>query len=89
MRNWQAGKNRNCTPHRINDDIEEATVRKNLQEVVEKMKKIGYAVLMDFKEATDDPEGTFNPKTYNIFKPENAPTPAQAAFYKTPLASNE
>ena len=26
--------------------------------------------------------------TYNIFKPENAPTPAQAAFYKTPLASS-
>ena len=87
VRNWQNGKNRNCTPYRINDDIEAATVR-NLQEVVGKMQKIGYAVLMDFKEATDDPEGTLNPMTYNIFKPENAPTPAQAAFYKTPLASS-
>jgi hypothetical protein len=87
VRNWQNGKNRNCTPYRINDDIEAATVR-NLQEVVGKMQKLGYAVLMDFKEATDDPEGTLNPMTYNIFKPENAPTPAQAAFYKTPLASS-
>jgi hypothetical protein len=57
VRNWQAGKVRNCTPERINDDIEEATVR-NLQEVVGKMQKLGYAVLMDYKEATDDPVGT-------------------------------
>ena len=43
---------------------------------------------MDYKEATDDPVGTVNPKTYNIFKPENEPTPAQAVFYKTPLPTS-
>jgi hypothetical protein len=52
------------------------------------MQKLGYAVLMDYKETTDDPVGTLNPKTYNIFKPENEPTPAQAVFYKTPLATS-
>ena len=36
VRNWQAGKLRNCTPHRIHDDIEKATVR-NLSEVGAKM----------------------------------------------------
>ncbi len=87
VRNWQAGKNRNCTPERINDDIEEATVR-NLQEVVGKMQKLGYAVLMDFKKATNDPPGSLNPKTYNILKPENEPTSAQAVFYKTAVASS-
>ncbi len=87
VRNWQAGKLRNSTPERINDDIEEATVR-NLHEVVGKMQKLGYAVLMDYKEATDDPEGTLNPKTYNIFKPENEPTAAQLVFHKTPLGTS-
>jgi hypothetical protein len=87
VRNWQAGKVRNCTPERIYDDIEEATVR-NLSEVVGKMQKFGYAVLMDYKEATDDPAGTLDPKTYNIFKPENEPTPAQAVYHKTPFGNS-
>ena len=87
VRNWQAGKVRNCTPQRIHDDIEKATVR-NLSEVGAKMQKIGYAVLMDYTQATDDPVGTLNPNTYNIFKPENEPTHAQAVFHKTILPTS-
>ena len=82
LRNWVAGKTRNSKPERIYEDIEQATAN-NLGEVLQKMEKIGYAIIKDYNALCDD-TNTIDPKTYKLFREGNAPTVEQAFFHETP-----
>jgi hypothetical protein len=84
LRNWQAEQNRNSKPERIHEDTEEATAN-NLGEVLQKMEKLGYAIIKDYTAVCDDKK-TMDAKTYCIFGEGNAPTPEQTLFHETPPA---
>jgi hypothetical protein len=56
----------------------EATAN-NMIEVFELLRKLGYAVIMDFNQLRDPDEIS----TYSLFQDKHAPTLAQANFYKT------
>jgi hypothetical protein len=79
LRYWQDAKTRNCTPHRIYDDILEATAD-NMPEVLDKMYKLGFAVIRDYNKLRDSSDMS---STYSMFDPSNAPTLEQANYYKT------
>ena len=78
LRSWQEAKSRNCTPNKIYEDILEATAE-NMPEVFENLRKLGYAIIKDFNQLRDPHQLT----TYSLFQEKNAPTLAQAQFYKT------
>jgi hypothetical protein len=78
LRAWTLAKERNCHPYRIWDDIHEATAT-NGHDAFQKVQKLGYAVIMDYKNLTDSAEGA----PYSLFAPENEPTQEQANFHKT------
>jgi hypothetical protein len=85
LRNWQDAKTRNCTPQRIYEDIDEASAD-NMLEVFDKVSKLGYAVVRDYRKLINKP--TNNPEVdakneYSMFAPENEPTPEQAAYWNT------
>ena len=77
LRNWIESKARNCTPDKIYHDMLEATAN-NMIEVFELLRKLGYAVIMDFNQLRDPDELS----TYSLFQEKHAPTLAQANFYK-------
>ena len=58
----------------------EATAE-NMPEVFENLGKLGYAVIKDFNQLRDSNQLT----TYSFFQEKNAPTLAQAQFYKTAI----
>ncbi len=78
LRYWQDAKARNCTPHRIYEDIVEATAD-NMTEVLDKMHKLGFAVIRDYNKLCDKHNLS---STYSMFEPANAPTLEQANYYK-------
>jgi hypothetical protein len=78
LRAWTLAKERNRHPYRIWDDIHEATAT-NGHDAFQKVQKLGYAVIMDYKNLTDSAEGA----PYSLFAPENEPTQEQANFHKT------
>jgi hypothetical protein len=78
LRKWTQAKERNRHPYRLWDGIHEATVT-NGHDAFHKVQKLGYAVIMDYKNLTDSAEGA----PYSLFAPDNEPTQEQANFYKT------
>ncbi len=78
LRAWTMAKERNCTPFRVWDDIHEATAT-NGPDAFHKVQKLGYTVILDYKNLTYSAEGA----PYNLFAPDNEPTQEQANFYKT------
>ncbi len=51
----------------------------NGHDAFQKVQKLGYAVILDYKNLRDSPNGA----PYSLFAPENEPTQEQANFYKT------
>ncbi len=70
LRYWQDAKARNYTPHRIYEDIVEATAD-NMPEVLQKMHKLGFALIRDFN-VLRDKNDVLN--TYSMFEPHNVST---------------